>query len=92
MSKISFKKICEIDDLIQKNGKDGVRLLLLFKLLKIKVKERIRRVYPTAIIEERTLNRLCIQKADELAKLGKESPTEKDIKELLSKLTGQFRH
>lgn len=84
MSKVSSRKISEIDDLIQKSGKEGVRLLLLFKLLKTRVEERVKNRYPTAIIEEKTLNKLCIQKAYELTKLKKESPTEKDLRELLS--------
>lgn len=84
MSKVSSRKISEIDDLIQKGGKEGVRLLLLFKLLKTRVEERVRNRDPTAIVEEKTLNKLCIQKAYELTKLKRESPTEKDLKELLS--------
>jgi hypothetical protein len=67
----------------------GARLLFLFKLLKVKVKERIERNHPTATIEEESLNRLCIQKAQELVKLGEDEPTEKDIKELLSRFDAQ---
>jgi hypothetical protein len=88
MSRNSFKKMTEMDDLIQKGGRGGVRLLLLFKLLKIRVEERIRRVYPNATIQETTLNRLCVQKANELSRLGKQSPTERDVEDLLSRLRG----
>lgn len=86
MSKVSSRKIIEIDDLIQKGGKEGVRLLLLFKLLKTRVEEEVRTRYPTAIIEEKTLDKICIQRAYELTKLKKERPTEKDFEELLSAL------
>jgi len=85
MSKRPFNVLNEIDDLIQKHGKDGVRLLFLFKTLKTYVEESIEKNHSTVRIEEETLNRLCIQKAQELVKLKKESPTERDFKELLSK-------
>lgn len=86
MSNASFKKMNDIEDLIQKTGKRGMRLLVLFKLLKVKVKERIRQRYPSAIVEEKTLDKLCIQKAHELTKLRRENPTEKDLEDLLSAL------
>ena len=86
MSEGSSNKLDEINNLIQKHGIIGARLLFLFKLLKTKVKEMVERSYSTVIIEEETLNRLCIQKAQKLVKLGKDELTEKDIKELLSRL------
>jgi hypothetical protein len=89
MSEDSLNRLNEIINLTQKHGKIGIRLLFLFKLLKIKVKEKIEKDYPTITIKEENLNRLCIQKAQELVKLEKDEPTEKDIKELLSRLNAQ---
>jgi hypothetical protein len=79
MSEDSLKKLNEIIDLIQKHGKTGARLLFLFKLLKVRVREEVKRIYPNAIIDEESLNRLCIQKAQELTNLCKDRPTEEDI-------------
>jgi hypothetical protein len=86
MSRTSYDRLNEIDDLIQKHGKNGIRLLLLFKLLKIEVKKRIRRCYPTQIIDEESLNRLCIEKANQLIKIREDTPTEEDVKDLLSRI------
>jgi hypothetical protein len=37
-------------------------------------------------VDEKRLNRVCMAKANELLRLGKDQPTEKDIEELLSRL------
>jgi hypothetical protein len=86
MSETGSRKVNEIDELIRESGKEGVELLLLFKLLKTEVKQRVGKEYPASIIGEETLNRLCIQKAQQLIKLKKENPGEEDFKELLSSL------
>jgi len=71
----------ELDQFIKEYGKDGVRLLMLFSLLKSKAKIALRQ-YPD--LSEERLNRACMAKANELIRRGKDRPTEKDIKELLS--------
>ncbi|MEM2613671.1 MAG: hypothetical protein QXO15_05500 [Nitrososphaerota archaeon] len=74
-----------MDDLISTHG-GGIRLLLLFKLLKVRVIEKAKQTKLSSRIDEETLNKLCMQKAYQLLKRGGENPTEKDIKELLSRL------
>ncbi len=71
----------ELDQFIKEYGKNGMRFLLLFSLLKSKTKVILRQ-HPD--IREERLDRACAAKADEMLKLGKNQPTEKDIKELLS--------
>lgn len=75
-----------MDDLISTHGREGIRLLLLFKLLKVRVIEKSKQAKLSSRIDEETLNKLCIQKAYQLLKRGRENPTEKDIEELLLKL------
>jgi hypothetical protein len=72
-----LNKLDEIISLFQKHGRMGARVLFIFKLLK----ERVKGSFPSATIDEDALNRVCIQKAQELAKLGVE-----DIKKILSRL------
>jgi hypothetical protein len=85
MSEDSLNKLNELIDLIQKHGKTGARLLFLFKLLKIRVEREVKRRYPNPIIDEESLNKLCMQIAQELVNIGKDKLTEEDIKKLLSK-------
>jgi hypothetical protein len=75
----------EIDEFLKEYGKDGMRLLVLFSLLKSKVKLVLQQ-QPTLPVPENTLDRLCMAKASELLRLGKDVATEKDIEELLSRL------
>jgi uncharacterized protein YihD (DUF1040 family) len=89
MSEDSLNKLNEVIDLIQKYGKTGAKLFFLFKLLKIRVEEEVRRRYPNAIIDEKILNKLCMQIAQELVNIGKDKLTEDDIKKLLSKQNAQ---
>jgi len=60
-----------------------MRLLVLFSLLKSEAKVALQR-YPA--IDEERLNRAFMAKANELLTLRKDQPTEKDVKELLSRL------
>ena len=89
MSKNFSNKMSELDDLINKHGKNGLRALLVFKLLKTKLSEEVKSNNPYAIIDENILNSICVKKAQQLVKLGKDKPTEKDFEELLSKLKDQ---
>jgi hypothetical protein len=73
----------ELNQFLKEYGKDGMRLLVLFSLLKSKAKTILQQ-YPT--IDENRLNQTCMAKADELLRLGKDQPTEKDIEELLLRL------
>jgi hypothetical protein len=63
-----------------------VRLLVLFKLIKSRVKLTFEQKYTNLTFSEAVLDQLCITKAYELLKLGKDEPTEEDIRELLSRL------
>jgi uncharacterized protein YihD (DUF1040 family) len=89
MSEDSLNKLNEVIDLIQKYGKTGTRLLFLFKLLKIRVEGEVKRRYPNAIIDEESLNKLCMQIAQELVNIGKDKLTEEDIKKVVVKTNVQ---
>jgi hypothetical protein len=85
-----MSNLSEINEFLNEYGKDGMRLLVLFSLLKSKVRFALRR-YPNLPAAENTLDWLCMAKASELLKLGKNETTEKGIKELLSRLNTQGR-
>lgn len=86
MSKSSFNKLVEVDRLINCFGKDGIKLLLLFKLLKMEVKEYINTHHPAASMQEDDLNEVCIEMAYRLIRIEKETPNERDIIELALRL------
>lgn len=67
-------------------GKNGVRLLVLFMLIKSRVELAIQHQYPNRTFNEAILDDLCMETAYKLVKLGKDEPTEKDTKELLLRL------
>ena len=73
----------ELNQFLREYGKDGMRLLVLFSLLKSRAKAVLKSY---AGVDEERLNRVCMAKADELLRLGKDQPTEKDVEELLSRL------
>jgi hypothetical protein len=73
----------ELNQFLKEYGKDGMKLLVLFSLLKSKAKATLK---PYPGVDEKRLNRVCMAKANELLRLGKDQPTEKDIEELLSRL------
>jgi len=73
----------ELDAFVKQYGKKGMRLLVIFSLLKSKAKASLQ---PFARVDEGRLDRVCMAKAKELLDLGKDQPTEEDIKELLARL------
>jgi len=79
-------RFTEMDELVKEYGKDGTRLLVLFRLLKSKVTLEFQQYYPNLTLNETVLNYLCIARAYELMELRKDDPTEKDIRDLLSRL------
>jgi hypothetical protein len=81
MSADTWDKFNEIDTFRQKHGSEGIRILMLFKLLKIEVKANLK-----ISVAEETLNSFCIEKAQELVQSGEGILTESDIKEILIKL------
>jgi len=81
-------KIKLIDDLI-KEKKEGIRVLFLFKILKTKFKEEIRKNFPGKSINEEVLNDICIKKAREMAKL-KKYPSKSDVMKLLEEITRNY--
>lgn len=73
----------ELDQFIKEYGKDGIRLLMLFCLLKSKAGSALRQ-HPN--LSEEEFDRACMAKARELLMLDKDQPTEKDVEELLSRI------
>jgi hypothetical protein len=61
----------EINELIKEYWKEGVRLLILFKLIKSRVKLTLEQKYTNLTFSEAVLDQLCITRAYELLKLGK---------------------
>ena len=86
MLKQPYQRINDIDGLIEKHGEKGIRALLLFKLLKTEVKSSLAKTTHSNI-NENIINKVCMQKASQLADLKKEMPTKEDVAELISKLT-----
>lgn len=81
--------IAEMDEIVKEYGKNGARFLILFKLLKTRVISDFRRKYPQISLNEDEVNQICAEKTRALLKLGKENPTEAEIKELLLRLQKQ---
>lgn len=76
----------ELNCFLDENGKEGMRLLVPFSLLKSKVKARSK-LYPN--LDEKMLDRMCMRMASKLLRLGKDQPTENDVGELLRRLRRQ---
>lgn len=81
--------IAKMDEIIKEYGKDGIRFLILFKLLKTRVISDLSRKYPQIPLNEDVVDKICAKKARYLLELGKERPTEAEIKELLLRLRKQ---
>jgi len=81
----------DMDKFVKEYGKDGLRLLVLFTLIKLKVKAYLRQQHPGFYYSNELLDQLCITKAYSLSKLGEDKPTGKDVEELLSSLKVQRR-
>lgn len=87
MSTDSYNRVDRLDDLIQRHGNKGIRVLLLFKLLKNKVNERLAKTSSSKDITDNMVSVVCVKKAIELAELGEEMPTEENIRQLITELT-----
>lgn len=74
---------------MQEQGKEALRLLFVFKLVKSKLKEKIEEEHEAGEINERDLNELCIKKSKELIERGDKDLTEKDIQKLIQDI---FKH
>ncbi len=83
---IDHSRISQLDSLIKNHGDKGIRTLLLFKLLKEKVKESLTNSQYKGTINENVISTVCVKKAIELAELDKQMPTEKDVMAILSSL------
>jgi thiamine phosphate synthase YjbQ (UPF0047 family) len=75
----------ELNEFLKKYGRDGMRLLVLFNLLKPKVKAALQE-RPHPPIPEGALNRFCMATARKLLLQGRDEVSEKDIEELLSRV------
>mgnify|MGYP000162012213 CR=1 FL=1 len=82
----SLTKVDRLDRLIRKHGKKGLRLLIIFKLLKMEIMKKLKRRHLHIKIDEKQLNDICIRKAAQIIKRGGDNPTEKDIKYIISRL------
>ena len=80
--------INKIDKFIKIYGKKGFELLVFYKLLKTIVLERIRKEHPMKRlrVDKNALNRLCIQKAQQLISGRKSKMTEEDVKKIVARL------
>ena len=81
-------KLAKIDELIRNHGVKGLKVLFLFKLLKIELRKILQEQQRVSLnqFNEKTLERVCLDKARQLVKLGRENPTLEDIQELLLSL------
>lgn len=86
MSEDSSNRMSEINKITKAYGKNGLKVLVLFKMLKMKVEEKIRQDYPGAKIDVHALNELCVHSAYELAKSESDNPSEEDIRSLVERL------
>ena len=80
-----------IDSLVgfaERHGEEGLRVLLLFRLIKLKIRVKIRRENPDSPLRysEEQLNEFCLEKAQQLAQLGKGEVKEDEINSLLNSL------
>jgi len=60
----------ELDEFLNEYGKEGMRLLVLFSLLKSKANAAVQ---PLSGLDEGRLNQVCMARAKELLDLGKKS-------------------
>jgi hypothetical protein len=84
-----FRSIDRLKGFSEKHGDEGLRILLLFKLIRAEVRAEIQRQYQGANAEfdELKLAKVCLEKAQQLAIRGKSKPTIDDIRSVLRKLT-----
>lgn len=92
MSTATSNRLSDLDEIIRKHGVEGIRTLLLFKLLKNKTKEILASKDSSKDITDNFVNLVCIEKAITLSKLGTQMPSQEDIKEILSKLSRTERY
>ena len=83
----SSNKFAKIDELIRDKGVEGLKILFLFKLLKVEVLKILREQRVSLNrFDEKTLEKMCLEKALQLIKSGKEKPTPQDIREIMLSL------
>jgi len=77
-----------MNELIEKNGKRGLKLLFIFKNLKRVVTDRIIEKYSYSSMQnyEGEINKKCIMIAREILDRNEEDPSEGDIKKVLDSL------
>lgn len=85
MSRNSLDKYSKIKSFILKHNRKGIRILFLFKFLKTEVSKK----FDMSTISEEQLNRVCMEKAVAIFNLGRNKPTEDDIKEILLKIASR---
>jgi hypothetical protein len=78
--------ISGIDEIIRKNGKDGLRFLLLFKAIKSQVYYQLKKQKISISENDDMLNQVCAFAAKRLLVQNDETPTEELITALVSKL------
>jgi hypothetical protein len=75
----------KLDRIIQEHGKEGLRFLFLFKILKSQTEAELKKRNLTA--NQTILDDVCAEAADKLLLHGKKKIDETTLREILLKLT-----
>ena len=78
--------ISTMGNIIQTYGKDGLRFLLLFKSIKVQVKNKLLKQEVSILENDEELNQICAFAAKKLLVQCTEKPSEELIITLVSKL------
>jgi len=78
--------ISTMGNIIQTYGKDGLRFLLLFKSIKVQVKNKLLKQEVSISENDEELNQICAFAAKKLLGQGNEKPSVELIITLVSKL------
>lgn len=73
-------------DFIGRHSENDLRVLILFKLVKTRVISAMQADQACDIkrVNSQTLDQFCLDKAKQLAAMGKDDPTEEEIKKLVA--------
>jgi hypothetical protein len=77
----------EMDKIVQEYGRDGLRFLFLFKILKSQIEVELKKQACSA--KDSDINQVCAEAASKLLVSGEDKPTENALEKILSRLKGQ---
>jgi len=83
---LSTETSLRISQFVKTRGEQGTRILLLFKLIKSELEKQLYSNIVMSASEELKLNQICLEKAQELARIGKTQPTEEDVRGLIANI------